>query len=113
MLTLEQQAPPLQIDNDGTMRVGGTRIPLETVVRAFNQGHTAEEIASHYPALKLADVYAVIAYYLNHPQPVHQYLQAQAQAAEQVWERIEATTDYQLFRERLQARRAALVPSEL
>lgn len=105
MLTIQTQAPPLKADNDGVWRVGGTRVTLDTVVRAFNQGHTAEEIASHYPALKLADIYAVIAYYLNHQADVHYYLQQQTAEIEQLWKGIETAPDYQQFRQRLQARR--------
>lgn len=61
-LLLEPQIVPLKTDVDGVMRVGSSRVPLETVIHAFGQGHTAEEIVSRYPALRLADVYAVIAY---------------------------------------------------
>ncbi len=103
-LIVEAQLIPLKADQDGVMRVGGTRVTLDTVVRAFNQGHTAEEIVSHYPALRLADVYAVISYYLNNEAVVQAYLQQQEKAAEQIWREIEAKPDYQAFRERLIAR---------
>ena len=33
---------PLTTDDDGVIKVGGTRIPLATVVTAFHQGTTAE-----------------------------------------------------------------------
>ena len=52
---------PLQTDADGVIRVGGTRVTLETVVEAFQQGATAEEIVQQYPSLALAEVYAVLA----------------------------------------------------
>jgi uncharacterized protein (DUF433 family) len=65
-LDIEAQSPPLEANRDHVIRVGGTRVTLETIVHAFDEGHTAEEIVSHYPALRLADVYAVISYYLNH-----------------------------------------------
>ena len=106
MLTIQTQVPPLQVDEDGIWRVGGTRVTLDTIVRAFNQGHTAEEIASHYPAVPLADIYAVIAYYLNHQEDVQRYLQQQTVEIEQLWATIEATPDYQQFRKHLLARRA-------
>jgi uncharacterized protein (DUF433 family) len=64
-LIVDVQTVPLKADPNGVMRVGDTRVTLDTVVHAFEEGHTAEEIVSHYPALRLADVYAVIAYYLN------------------------------------------------
>jgi uncharacterized protein (DUF433 family) len=101
MLTLERQMIPLKADQDGVMRVGNTRITLDTVIHAFEQGHTAEEIASHYPPLRVADVYTVIAYYLNHQTEVRAYLQQQKSATQKVWENIEVRSDYQSFRKRL------------
>lgn len=104
-LLLEPQIVPLNTDADGVMRVGASRVPLETVVHAFDQGHTAEEIVSRYPALRLADVYAVIAYYLNTKSAVQSYIESQTNAAQQVWEQIEPRPDYQSFRQKLLARK--------
>ena len=42
---------PLAADRDGVMRVGGTRVTLDTVVAAFREGATAEEITQQYPSL--------------------------------------------------------------
>lgn len=100
-LNIRAQSLPLEVDHDGVIRVGGTRVPLDTVVHTFNEGHTAEEIVSHYPALKLADVYAVISYYLNNRAAVKRYLQQQEEDTVDVWRQIESMTDYQIFRERL------------
>jgi uncharacterized protein (DUF433 family) len=57
---------PLRVDAAGAVRVGETRVLLDTVVTAFKLGESAEEIADDFPTLDLADVYAVIAYYLRH-----------------------------------------------
>ncbi len=111
ILIVETQSVPLKADQDGVMRVGATRVTLDTVVHAFNEGHTAEEIVSHYPALKLADVYAVISYYLNNEAAVDVYLQQQEEAAEKMWLEIEAKPDYQTFRKRLIARHQAKMSS--
>lgn len=35
---------PLDTDRDGVFRVGGTRVTLDTVVGAFTDGATPEEI---------------------------------------------------------------------
>ena len=56
---------PLSLDQDGVARVTGTRVTLDTVVHAFNEGATAEEIAQRYPTVKLPDVYSVLGYYLH------------------------------------------------
>ncbi|MBI4616037.1 MAG: DUF433 domain-containing protein [Planctomycetes bacterium] len=59
---------------EGVVRVGGTRVSLETVLWTFLEGATAEEIALRYPALSLSDVYATIAFYLRHRSEVDGYL---------------------------------------
>src|SRR5512138_3141648 len=106
-LAVELQTIPLQADQDGVMRVGQTRVTLDTVVHAFEQGHTAEEIVSSYPVLRLADVYAIIAYYLNNQAEVQAYLRQQREEARKLWTQLETKADYQAFRERLLARRQA------
>jgi uncharacterized protein (DUF433 family) len=54
-------------DPHGVYRVGGTRVTVDLVVRAFNRGATAEEIVQKYDTLRLPDVYQVIGYYLSIP----------------------------------------------
>ncbi len=65
---------PLNVSPDGVIRVGQTRVTLDTVVEAFADGATAEEIVQQYPTLKLADVYLVLDYYLEHEPEVSEYL---------------------------------------
>src|ERR687885_533606 len=65
-LTVEPQPIPLTPSPDGVVCVTGTRVPLETVIRAFHQGATIEEIAQDFPTVTLAQVYAVLAFYLAH-----------------------------------------------
>ncbi len=43
-LTIASERPPLHIDKDNVIRVAETRVTLDTVVMAFNEGATAEEI---------------------------------------------------------------------
>lgn len=85
-MAVELHAPPvpLRLDQDGVIRVGGTRVTLSTIVNAFQQGLGAEEIADRYPSLTLADVYSVIGYYLRHRAPLDDYLDQQRSAADQV-----------------------------
>ena len=56
---------PLAVDIQGVLRVGNTRVTLDTVIAAFADGATAEEIVQQYPSLHLADVYSVIGYYTS------------------------------------------------
>lgn len=41
---------PLETDADGVVRVGDTRVTLDTIIMAFTDGATAEEIAQQYPS---------------------------------------------------------------
>jgi uncharacterized protein (DUF433 family) len=96
---------PLQKDREGVIRVGGTRVTLETVIHAFNEGSTAEEIVFQYPSLDLADVYAVIAYYLRHQAELDAYVQKQEEESRRVRQENEARFDPRGIRDRLLARR--------
>ena len=48
-LVIAAEPIPLEADSDGVVRVGGTRVTLGTVVAAFQEGATAEEIVFQYP----------------------------------------------------------------
>lgn len=96
---------PLSADQDGVMRVGNTRVTLDTVVEAFREGATAEEISQQYPSLRLADVYAVIGYYLRHQTEVEDYLRRRQRRAADARQTSEASFDPAGVRERLLARR--------
>lgn len=73
-ITIEPMPVPLHVDEAGAIRVGGTRLLLDLVVGAFNDGAAPEEIVSRYPVLRLADAYAVIAYYLDHKSEIDAYI---------------------------------------
>ncbi len=96
---------PLELDEDGVLRVGGTRVRFETVIDAFKNGSTAEEILLKYPSLDLTDIYAVITYYLWHRQEVEVYLAERKQLAQDVRGENETRFPPQGVRERLMARR--------
>ena len=104
-LLIESEPIPLETDTDGVVRVGGTRITLDTIVAAFSQGATAEEITHQYPALNLADVYAVIAYYLRRREAVESYLQHQQKESDNIRKQNESRFDPNGVRDRLLARR--------
>ena len=101
---------PLAVDADGVMRIGNTRVTLDTVIAAFTDGATAEEIVQQYPSLHLADVYSVIGYYLRHTAEVAAYLQQRRVQRDAVRQQNEARFDPHGVRERLLARRASHGP---
>jgi uncharacterized protein (DUF433 family) len=100
------ESPPLITDRDGVIRVGQTRVTLDTIVEAFNEGLAAEDIASQYPTLRLADIYGAIAYYLNHKQEVDDYLTQRAYEAVRVRAENEARFNLNELRARILARHA-------
>ena len=95
---------PLEAGADGVIRVSNTRVTLDTIVHAFHDGATAEEIAQQYPAVPLADIYSVIGYYLRRTAEVEAYLQQRQKQSERVREANEARFDSVGVRERLLAR---------
>jgi uncharacterized protein (DUF433 family) len=105
--TLVAHPAPIKKDAHGVLRIGGTRVTLDTVVGAFNNGSSADEILLKYPSLNLTDVYAVITYYLWHRTEVDAYLQQRNELARSVRGEVEALFPPQGVRERLLARRNA------
>ena len=96
---------PLALDQAGVLRVTGTRVSLDSIIYAFDEGATPEEIAQAFPTLDLAAIYSVIGYYLQNRAEVKQYLeQRKAQRAE-VKKEIEAKFNPHGLRERLLARK--------
>lgn len=95
---------PLTADADGVLRIAGTRVTMDTVVAAFHEGATAEEIAQQYPTVTLGDIYATIGYYLRHRSQVDQYLSQRQEQARRVRQENEARFDPAGVRERLLAR---------
>ncbi|BDI15625.1 hypothetical protein ANSO36C_14270 [Nostoc cf. commune SO-36] len=80
---------PLVTDANGVVRVSKTRITLDTVVTAFLEGATAEEIREQYPSLHLWDIYFVIGYYLEHQAEVDAYLRERQRLAAEVQQEAE------------------------
>ncbi len=97
---------PLRVDNTGTVRVGDTRVTLDILIGAFKLGASAEEIAEHYPSVRLCDVHSVIGYYLRRQDEVEEYLTARASDAERLRMEIERRFPPGGIRERLLKRRA-------
>jgi uncharacterized protein (DUF433 family) len=89
-LNIHNDPVPLRRDEYGVVRVGSSQVLLDVVIREFNNGGDPEGIVHGYPTLELADVYAVIAYYLRHRSEVDEYLRARREDAEKLRQEIEA-----------------------
>ncbi|MDT7778584.1 MAG: hypothetical protein QOC99_1096 [Acidobacteriota bacterium] len=96
---------PLSTDEAGVLRVVGTRVSLDSVIYAFNEGATAEEIAQDFPTLDLAAIYSVLGYYLQNRAEVEQYLEQRKAQREELKKEIESRFDPRGIRERLLARK--------
>lgn len=108
MVTTLQIQPiplPLAVDKNGIVKVGGTRVTLDTVIKAFIRGATAEEIAQQFPSISLSDIYATISYYLQNRREVDSYLDKRKKQAQAVKRVNEKRLDPHGIRKRLLARK--------
>lgn len=107
-LTLEKETPPLRLEESGAVRVGNSRVLLELVIWAFQDGATPEVIVEQYPTLNLADVYSTVGYYLRHQEAINVYLASRDQQAKAIREKLaKVQPDSSQIRARLLARRNA------
>lgn len=102
---LASELLPLETGADGVIRVRGTRVTLDTVWAAFDEGATAEEIVQQYPSLSLADAYQAIGYCLRNPALLARYLARRSEGAAKVRESNESRWPAEGIRARLLARR--------
>ena len=105
-LSLPAEPPPLRTDPGGVVRVGRSRVSLDLVVEQYENGMAPEAMVRAYDTLALADVHAVIAYYLRHRDEVRAYLKRRKEEAESLRARVEADRP-PLSREELLKRRGA------
>jgi uncharacterized protein (DUF433 family) len=109
MATLDTtQIAPLRLWEDGSIRIGRSRVTLDTVVHAFTSGATAEQIQDDFPSLSLREIYGAIAYYLEHAEQIEEYLRRRDQEAARIRAEIEDRPRIAALRRRLRERSARL-----
>ena len=86
---------PFLVTDQGTIRIKGSRVSLDSIVYHFKSGTTAEQIVQSFPSLNLAYTYSSIAYYLTHRQEMEVYLEEQKVAADNLQGQLESNPDYQ------------------
>jgi len=89
----------------GVIRVADTRVSLDSVIIAFNQGSAPEQIVYDYDSLSLPEVYATISYYLQHREEVDSYLAKRAKQNKELRKSNEARFSQKGLRDKLLARR--------
>jgi uncharacterized protein (DUF433 family) len=96
---------PMVTGADGVIRVSGTRVTLDSILLAFNDGATPEEIAQQYPAVPLADIYHLIGYRLRHAAEMEEYLRRRLRESRELQQQNEARWRPDGVRQRLLSRR--------
>lgn len=71
---IDPEPVPLARDAAGRLTVIGTRVPLDTLVAAFERGDSPEAIHESYPTVSLGDIYAIFTYCVRHRDDVNAYL---------------------------------------
>lgn len=104
MLPEKMPTFPLVKNADGTIRIKGSRITLDTVIGQYKQGATAKQIQEDFPTLSLRDVYSVITYYLTYTNEVEAYLKNRKKDAQKIRMKIESDFNTQNFREIIRKR---------
>src|SRR5205823_3612600 len=73
---------PLRDDGHGGLRIGSSRVTLDSVLAIREQGGHAEDIHEAFSTVPLADIHAVLAWALLHPDLVVDYLRRRDTEAE-------------------------------
>lgn len=95
----------LRTDEGGVRRIGKTRVSVDSVIYAFNEGASPEEIVYRFSTLDLIQVYSVISYYLQNRAKVEEYLRKREEDRAKLKTEIETEFNPQGIREKLLARR--------
>ena len=94
-------SPPFRWDEAGGIRIGSSRVTLDSLLATYHNGSTPEEIAIQYSVLSLEDIYSAIAYYLNHRQEIDNYLEQRNQQAQQIIQQLTQKHNLVDLRQRL------------
>lgn len=90
---------------EGSCRLAGTRVSLDSIVHAYWQGRSLEAIVEDFPTLTPEQVRDALAFYLRNRAEIDTDLDSQ----ERIWERLRAESEARNgpLLDRLRAARAA------
>lgn len=100
-------APPIREDSGGVLRVGRTRVSLDSVLAAYNEGAGADEIVVRFPSLTLGEIRAVLGFYHQKREELDGYLMRAEAEEDRLQEETELRFPKGEIRERILARRTA------
>lgn len=90
---LESYFEFIRSSEDGAVqaiRVAGTRVGIEHILREYFGGASPEELALRFPTVSLEQIHATITFFLAQRRQVIEYLQSVWQQQASDWERQEA-----------------------
>jgi uncharacterized protein (DUF433 family) len=93
------QKLPLTQDTEGTIRLKGSRVTLDTLVAAYERGESVEEIQDGFPSLTISQIGGAIAWYLDNQEEADNYLNKRAAEAEEIRRTVESRFDHAAFRD--------------
>ena len=100
-LTFDELRVPLTLHPRGTVRVGKTKVALESIIVSYRGGYTPQDIKRQYPDLNMGDIYLVIGYYLQCKEEVDQYMKEWEEDWDQFEEEMLAQPGAREFYEQL------------
>jgi len=96
---------PLNQWDDGSIRVIGSRLKLDMLVHCFQVGDTLEEIHEGFPSVNIAQIRAILGWYLAHKAEADEYLREGEEEAEKLLQELANRPESIAFRERLRSLR--------
>ena len=100
---------PLTRDEDGTIRVTGSRVTLDTLVAIFKRGDSVDQVQKGFPSFSLSQISTILAWYREHQTEIEKYIEKRQAEAEALRGRIEEEPGYQRLRETIHRRRQQLI----
>lgn len=94
---------------EGNWYVGASRVEVYSVIAAWQQGYSPEEVQSGFPTLSLAEVYGTILYYLEHKDELDAFFRETDERYRKLKAEAEAANPefYSMMRERMASYRTA------
>jgi uncharacterized protein (DUF433 family) len=101
--------------NNTAIRIRGTRVGIETILRDYQQGASPEEIVLRYPTLSLEQVHATITFYLANQEKIDSYTERLTQQQGEDWQKQKQHPSefVQELRRRLEQQRRSLYREKL